>query len=60
VPFDLAVFVDHGRVYYDNNNKKVDGPGIVFKTPRRVEAERRRLQRNVGSRAKRTSADDRR
>lgn len=34
--FDTFDFADYGRLYYDNN-KKVDGVGSIFLTPRRQE-----------------------
>lgn len=33
--FDTARFADYGRIYYDNN-RRVDGKGITFMTPRRL------------------------
>lgn len=50
--FDVAVFADYGRTYYDNN-KKVNGVGVTFVTPRKadklmrrwVQTELRRQQR---------------
>lgn len=47
--FDTAEFADYGRVFYDNN-KRVDGKGRVFQTPRRaakikVKEERKRKSR---------------
>ena len=51
--FDTAVFADYGRTFYDNN-KKVDGRGEVFMTPRRVEkAEKKR--KAVETRRKRST-----
>lgn len=40
--FDTATFADYGRRYYDNN-KKVDGAGATFMTPRRVAKQERKL-----------------
>lgn len=46
--FDVAEFADYGRILYDNN-RKVDGPGQVFMTPRKVaKAKEREEQRRRG------------
>lgn len=43
--FDVREFADYGRRYYDNN-KKVDGEGSTFMTPKRVaKAEQREAKR---------------
>ena len=46
--FDIFEFSDYGRIYYDNN-KKVDGVGTTFLTPRRIE---RQEQKDARQRAK--------
>ena len=42
--FDVAVFADYGRILYDNN-RRVDGRGEVFMTPRKVEKQKQRQER---------------
>jgi hypothetical protein len=42
--FDVAVFADYGRILYDNN-RRVDGRGAVFMTPRKVEKQKQRQDR---------------
>jgi hypothetical protein len=42
--FDIAVFADYGRILYDNN-RKVDGRGQVFMTPRKVAKAKQREER---------------
>lgn len=45
--FDVPVFFDYGRAYYDNN-KKVDGDvGVTFMTPKRLEKRERELNREL-------------
>lgn len=42
--FDTPQYCDYGRLYYDNN-KKVDGEGETFMTPRKLEKQQEREQR---------------
>jgi len=42
--FDVAEFADYGRILYDNN-RKVDGPGEVFMTPRKLAKAKEREER---------------
>ncbi len=42
--FDVAVFADYGRILYDNN-RKVDGRGEVFMTPRKVDRQKQREEK---------------
>ncbi len=49
--FDTAVFADYGRKYYDNN-KKVDGAGITFMTPKRVEKQEAREAKIAAKKAR--------
>jgi len=44
--FDTAQFADYGRRYYDNN-KKVDGEGAIFMTPRRVAKQEQREEKQA-------------
>lgn len=57
--FDIAEFADYGRILYDNN-RKVDGRGEVFMTPRKVEKAREREERHKRGRdRKMRSLEDR-
>jgi hypothetical protein len=53
--FDIAQFADYGRILYDNN-RKVDGPGEVFMTPRKVAKAQQREERRKRGRGLRVRA----
>lgn len=50
--FDTATYADYGRRYYDNN-KKVDGAGTTFMTPRRVAKQEQKLAKRAAKQQRR-------
>ncbi|MEE8143400.1 MAG: hypothetical protein V3T77_09895 [Planctomycetota bacterium] len=44
--FDVSAYVDYGRLYYDNN-RRIDGNGITFMTPRMIEKQRLKDERKA-------------
>ena len=57
--FDTATFANYGRSYYDNN-KKVDGAGTTFMTPKRVAKKEKRAKRKANKEARRKMRLERR
>lgn len=53
--FDIAEFADYGRILYDNN-RRVDGRGQVFMTPRKVAKAKAREERRKRGRARKMRA----
>jgi len=52
--FDVLGFADYGRTYYDNN-KKVDGAGETFMTPKRVAKAEKKAERKRKKEAQRAA-----
>jgi hypothetical protein len=52
--FDVMAFADYGRTYYDNN-KKVDGAGTTFMTPKRVAKAEKKAKKKADSERRRAA-----